>query len=393
MQSLQNFRAERGQAVAVRHELDAYILSLPENIEYFSGYFPFTMTTLYSAESYLVYDPYSKKKALIVSASDVPTIMEEGFDGSIFVVGSFQFYNPGQSEFADKLRDILRKRYSSVSEGIIAALNYLVPKAKRVLFDESRTPIGTWRNVAQALPDTTFVDGAMILREIKCIKHPDEIAGLKTAAHIAEDALMSAISYIRPGVSEYDIESDYIREVALRHSDPYFFVATADERAAFSDTFNRTTQIIHDGSMIRFDFGCIWQRYRSDLARTVVVGENRKAEDYYAAVLEGQSRAIDAIKPGVTAGEIFDIAVTTVRKSGIPHYERHHCGHGIGLATYDLPSIAPGNNTQLEEGMVLCIETPYYEIGWGGVQVEDTIAVTKTGAEYLTRSPRTLIKV
>lgn len=63
------------------------------------------------------------------------------------------------------------------------------------------------------------------------------------------------------------------------------------------------------------------------------------------------------------------------------------------MATYDAPSIVPGSTVPLEEGMTLCIETPYYEIGWGGVQVEDTIVVRKDGAEYLTKSSRELIFV
>lgn len=394
MGTLQSFRAERGRLIAGRHSLDLFILSLPENIYYFSGYHPIMMNTLYSAEGYLIYDPYSGKKALVVSPSDIPTILEQGYDGEIYPFGAFRFYNPMTDGLGKALQSKIETCYPSVIEALWAAVRDMAPHAGRVLFDESRMPVGTWRALTEKLPGVEAVDGAAILREAKMVKHPDEIANLKIAAQAAEDALMSTISYIRPGVSEYDIETHYIREVGQRRCDPYFFVATANERAAFSDTVNRPAEVIRDGSMIRFDFGCIYRKlYRSDLARTVVVGGNPKAEAYYNAVLEGETRAIEAIKPGVLAEEIFHIAVDTVRKSGIPHYERHHCGHGIGLATYDLPSIAPGSRIPLEEGMVLCIETPYYEIGWGGVQVEDTIVVTKNGAEYLTRTPRTLIKI
>lgn len=393
MQTLQEFRAERGRTIAEKYNLDLYILSLPENIEYFSGFYPFTINMLYSAEGYLVYDPHTGKQAMVTAASDIPTLIEEDYKGGTYVVGAFKFYNPSTEGFADKIRNMTQKRFSCTAEAILAAMHDIAPDAKRVLFDESHTPIGTWRAVTEKHPEICFEEGAALLREVKYLKHLEEIQNLKIAANIAEDALMSTLSYIRPGISEYDIETHYLREVALRRCDPYFIVATANERAAFSDTVNRSTEIIRDGSMVRFDFGCIYKRYRSDLARTVVVGNNPKAEAYYQAILQGQERAIEAIRPGVTAGEIFDIAVKETRKGGIPHYERHHVGHGIGLATYDLPSIAPGNNTCLEEGMVLCIETPYYEIGWGGVQVEDTVVITKNGAKYLTKTPRTLIKL
>ena len=101
---------------------------------------------------------------------------------------------------------------------------------------------------------------------------------------------------------------------------------------------------------------------------------------------------IDAIRPGVTAEEIFQIALRTTQEK-MRHYQRHHCGHGIGIEVYDPPSVAPGDKTVLQEGMTLNVETPYYEIGWGGVQVEDTVAVEKDSARYLTKSSRKLIKL
>ena len=78
------------------------------------------------------------------------------------------------------------------------------------------------------------------------------------------------------------------------------------------------------------------------------------------------------------ASEIFEAAVAATRAAGLPDYARSHCGHGIGLEGYDVPSIAPGVSDTIEKNMVLCIETPYYRIGWGGVQVENTVAVTET---------------
>ncbi|MDD4569214.1 MAG: M24 family metallopeptidase, partial [Tepidanaerobacteraceae bacterium] len=125
-----------------------------------------------------------------------------------------------------------------------------------------------------------------------------------------------------------------------------------------------------------------------------VVGKSSsKLEEYYSAILKGEEEAIAQIKPGVISEDIFDIAVEVTRKAGIPHYERHHCGHGIGLEVYDPPTIAPGVKAVLESGMVLCIETPYYELGWAGIQIEDTIVVTDKGYRSLSKSSRELIRV
>ena len=81
------------------------------------------------------------------------------------------------------------------------------------------------------------------------------------------------------------------------------------------------------------------------------------------------------------------------RSAGLPDYARHHCGHGIGLEMYDHPSVCAGNGCILEEDMVLCVETPYYAIGWGGVQIEHTIRVTAAGAEFLDSGDSSLIRL
>ena len=78
---------------------------------------------------------------------------------------------------------------------------------------------------------------------------------------------------------------------------------------------------------------------------------------------------------------MFEAAVETVRREGIPHYKRSHVGHGIGIDGYDLPDLAPRSDHVIEEGMVMCVETPYYELGWCGLQVEDTIVIRRDGPE------------
>jgi Xaa-Pro aminopeptidase len=75
--------------------------------------------------------------------------------------------------------------------------------------------------------------------------------------------------------------------------------------------------------------------------------------------------------------------VETVRREGIPHFKRSHVGHGIGVDGYDPPNIADSSKDVLEENMVICVETPYYELGFAGLQVEDMVRVTKDGAESL----------
>jgi len=151
---------------------------------------------------------------------------------------------------------------------------------------------------------------------------------------------------------------------------------------------------LRSGDIIRFDIGCRAESYYSDIARTAVFGEaNKKQKGYYRAILEGEEVAIAAVRAGVPANKVFATAVEATRAAGIPHYRRHHVGHGIGLDLYDQPILNESTSTPLEAGMVLEVETPYYEVGFGGLQVEDTIVVTEDGHQRLTATSSELALV
>jgi Xaa-Pro aminopeptidase len=113
-----------------------------------------------------------------------------------------------------------------------------------------------------------------------------------------------------------------------------------------------------------------------------VLGEpGSKLKQYHRAICVGLDVAIAMIKPGVAVADVFNASVEAVRREGIPHYARSHVGHGIGLDGYDAPNIAPSSKDVFEEGMVICVETPYYELGFAGLQVEDTLVVTRDGVD------------
>jgi Xaa-Pro aminopeptidase len=105
-------------------------------------------------------------------------------------------------------------------------------------------------------------------------------------------------------------------------------------------------------------------------------------------MLAGQDAAIACLRPGVIAADAFAAATAAIRDAGLADYHRHHVGHGIGLEVYDIPLLAPRDETPLEEGMVLCVETPYYELGYGGLQPEDAVVVTAGGGRMLGQLPR-----
>ena len=153
----------------------------------------------------------------------------------------------------------------------------------------------------------------------------------------------------------------------------------------------------------RADSSGRYRGYWCDTGRTAVLGTPpEKLARYYEALKAGITAILAVTKPGVPVSELFHAGVETVRQSGIPHYRRHHVGHGIGAEFYEAPMLAAQSSaihqhgsvdTVLESGMVINIELPYYELGLGGLQIEDTLVLRPGGYELLTIAGRDMYSI
>ena len=391
--TLEEYKKHRIQRAMAENKLDVLVATLPENIYYMTEYESIGHKILHSTQIFAVYKLQGDSVSLIIPKAEIPTAIERFPNLNKTAFGNFFFsYTEGVSSY-EKVRTMTEKSEVSAEQALVKALKASGITKGRMGIDESRISIQLWQHLESEFPHIEFIPAMNLLGKVRMVKHQSEIKLLEKSAEIAEESMLNTLLNLRLGMSEYEIGRRYITEVTQRGADPFFNVVTVDDRTPLCDTINTGNKIVN-GSIIRVDFGCIFHGYRSDLARTAVVGKSySKLEEYYNAILSGEERAIAQIKPGVVAEDIFDIAVNETRKAGIPHYERHHCGHGIGLEVYDPPTIAPGAKAILEPGMVLCVETPYYELGWAGIQVEDTVAVTEDGYRYLSKSSRKLIKV
>ncbi|MCG5215777.1 M24 family metallopeptidase [Streptosporangium sp. KLBMP 9127] len=234
------------------------------------------------------------------------------------------------------------------------------------------------------------VDATQWMTALRGPKLPGEVALLRHAARLAEAGVNAALDAAGPGITEQELAGVVAATMVAEGGEPRFVVATTGPRSALADA-HPTGRTWQPGELARFDVGCLYGGYYSDIGRTAVLGgPDHRQTSRYAAILDGLDEQIALAKPGVTAEELFEIAMETVRRGGIAPYRRQHCGHGIGLSIYEQPIIAPGTATALEEGMTFCFETPYYEIGWGGMMVEDTLVVTADGVDLFTHSPRAL---
>jgi Xaa-Pro dipeptidase len=158
--------------------------------------------------------------------------------------------------------------------------------------------------------------------------------------------------------------------------------------------FIASKQPMTKGDLIRFDVTCIFKGHYTDIGRNAVLGNSSSDQrKLFEVAYRGEQEAISAIRPGARASEIFRRGVEGARSAGLPGFNRVHCGHGIALELYEHPLITPDCEIEVEEGTVINIETPFYEINGGAYIVEDTLVARKSDAEFLSRMERGLVEI
>jgi Xaa-Pro aminopeptidase len=256
--------------------------------------------------------------------------------------------------------------------------------------DDAGLPAAAGAALAQRLRAFTLRSASEALGTARLVKSPYEIECLQNSLLIAEEATLVVLNALHPGVTEQEAAAVFESEIARRGAQAYCTIIAMGPNAAVPAPFP-SSRALRMGDVVRIDLGCVYKGYRSDLARTAVMGEPRGDDEArYEAILAGLEAGIDTVAPGAAPGAVFDAVVNATRARGLPAYARHHVGHGIGLDPAERPWLAPGG-PPLEPGMVVRVEVPYYALGETGMNVKDTVLVTQKGSLVMNRSHRGLV--
>lgn len=282
------------------------------------------------------------------------------------------------------------KPFPSVVDATVAAIEAAGLAHGTIAYDERGMFPQHAAELQRRLPNAHLVPGWDTFRRIRAVKTDEEVVRLKRVLALTEKALMAAMGVARVGATEQDMVEEFERTVVSAGAKPMFAQIAFGRRGGHGNVMERRVPL-QPGELIRFDVGCMLDGYNSDIARNFALTEpDERTRRLYNAVLHGQEVATHALRPGATAAEVFELGVKAIREAGIPDYNRHHIGHAIGLEVYDTPTLSPGDSTPIEEGMVFEVETPYYELGFGGLQPEDTVLVTTERGQFLNGISRQL---
>lgn len=283
--------------------------------------------------------------------------------------------------------------------------------ARRVAVEAGFVSHAVWQRLALAAPDVELVPVEGWLEADRAVKEPAELERVAAACAVADRALAALLPSIRPGVTEATLalELEWLMRTGGAEALAFDVACLAGPQAALPHG-SPGDRPVQAGAVLLFDFGAQVAGYRSDMTRTLFVGEPTERDlAIYDLVARAQGTVIDALEAAVAAGagspdgprlpdgrSLDAMGRDLIAAAGHGAHFGHGTGHGIGLATHEAPSLGKtASQTPLPSPTVFSVEPGVYLDGETGVRIEDLVLLDGAAGrvERLTRFPREVIVV
>lgn len=265
---------------------------------------------------------------------------------------------------------------------------------KRIGFEGLTMTVAEHSYLKKELKGVKFKSVA--LDSLRQVKDAAEIANIRRACEIADDAFKKVLEVIKPGVREVEVAAEL----------EYFMRRLGSEAAAFSTIVasgwrgalphgTASDKTISAGELVTMDFGATFNGYCSDITRTICVGRaTADQRKIYNLVLDAQLYGLEVITAGKGGVEIDSAVRDRLTAVGYGRFFVHGLGHGVGLEIHEEPRLSKLSKCEsLLPNMIVTDEPGIYLENFGGVRIEDTVLVTAGTAQPLTRSPKHLIEL
>ncbi len=339
-----------------REKVDAYFGVRPQNARYLTG------IELGEGEEKVA----GNSAQFLVSASDLVVLADSRYT----------------KQAAEQCTDARVERvYGDIYERwpeVLASLG----EVRRLGVEAGLVSHAMWQKLAEATPAVEFVPADGWIETQRQVKEQSEIERVASACAVADAALHKVAAQVRPGVTEEELALQLEWEMRTHGAEALAFdvACLSGPRAALPHGSPGPRQI-RRGEVLLFDFGAQVHGYRSDTTRTLFVGDPTPADlEVYRIVANAQQSAIGALSHALAAGrrpngrEIDKVARDVIAAAGHADHFGHGLGHGIGLATHELPGLGQrAAETPLPSPTVFTVEPGIYLDDVTGVRIEDTM--------------------
>ena len=247
--------------------------------------------------------------------------------------------------------------------------------------------------IRNSVENCSLEDASSCISALRAVKDVGEIALMKKAVAIAQDALQATLPLVKIGASERELANELVLQLFRHGSDsalPFAPIVSSGPNCANPHAVPSERKIA-PGDLLLIDWGATFKGYSSDLTRTFAIGEiEQEFKTIYQTVRDANRAGRLAGKPGAPCSAVDNAARSIIEAAGYGPLFTHRTGHGIGMECHEEPYMRNDNMQLLREGMTFTVEPGIYLAGRNGVRIEDDVVITADGAESLSDFPRDL---
>ena len=359
-------RMQRAAAALKERRLDALFVFSPEDIAYFTGYYPHL--PWYPADLFRLAPLILRPAAEPIQVATLVNAVRVRETSAVACVVEYNEYSEDGIEFLGALIE---------KEGLARG---------RIGYEARKVVCHTLQRLQQRCPGVEWVDVGTLLWELRARKDDVELALLREACRINRTGLEAARSCIRAGVREAEVAAQ--AEYAMRRSGADRFteetMVLSGRRIFHTRDRSDPDRVIEPGFVI-VDMGAVYRGYCSDMATTVFVGTpSAEQAELLRVAQEVFDRAFRWVRPGMRACDVDAFVREQYERAGLPGaHVPHIVGHGVGLEFHELPLLKPGETLVLEPGMTFCFEPAVRVPSVGAVRLEEVVVLTEDGLARL----------
>lgn len=263
---------------------------------------------------------------------------------------------------------------------------------RRLAFEADHLTYSEYQTLTAAVPDIEWVPTKGLVMELRSRKDASELAAIRRAIALGDEALSTALGQAKPGMTERDLAwsiESYMRTHGAEA--PAFDIIVACGFNGARPHARASDDPLVAGEPIVIDMGAKVDGYCSDLTRTVCFGQPNDPDKFwsvYNTVLQAQIAAEALLRPGVSGPDADAAARDVIAAAGYGDYFGHGLGHGVGLFIHELPRLSRMSTDVMVPGHIVTVEPGIYLPEWGGVRIEDMVLITENGVEVLSRASK-----